>query len=496
MDAAQTAGPYTGCEHYRRKVQLLAPCCGEWFACRFCHDAVKDEGVRDYKVAHKLDRKLVRRVKCMRCGAEQAPARECTSCANVLGEYFCAVCNLFDDEGAHKGIFHCAECGICRVGGRASFVHCGGCRMCIAVGTAGGAHKCALYDSACPVCMEDVASSRKSPTRLQGCPHVLHGDCLQTLLTAGQYRCPLCQKSMVDMSREWRRQDGEWVLEMLPRELRHKRVRVCCNDCNKEGETPFSLGGLRCLQPECGSFNTKRVGQGMTEAAEGASFAHPVRVWPRAPRVSTGRAMVLFQSLSGPLSALLRLPLLPHTHRTRVVTSVKECTDWVFATIEAGAADAEGGPGSVAGGLAAAVQHAALGLFGLAPPPAAPLHDGAEGVDGGQHDEVQAGGVEEGEGESGGEEDEDVGGEGQDDDGGEDEGDGGEGEGDGDDGAAGELGEAEGEAAVGDGADAVLRARSSAAVASLRSVALELTGDPAAAAAFVARLEDVLGMTH
>uniref|UniRef100_A0A0D9VPI0 CHY-type domain-containing protein n=1 Tax=Leersia perrieri TaxID=77586 RepID=A0A0D9VPI0_9ORYZ len=31
-----------GCEHYRRKCKIRAPCCGEIFDCRHCHNQVKD----------------------------------------------------------------------------------------------------------------------------------------------------------------------------------------------------------------------------------------------------------------------------------------------------------------------------------------------------------------------------------------------------------------------------------------------------------------------
>ena len=33
-----------GCTHYKRRCKLVAPCCGEVFWCRHCHNHVKDEG--------------------------------------------------------------------------------------------------------------------------------------------------------------------------------------------------------------------------------------------------------------------------------------------------------------------------------------------------------------------------------------------------------------------------------------------------------------------
>lgn len=33
-----------GCQHYRRRCKLVAPCCGEVFACRHCHNDEKQAG--------------------------------------------------------------------------------------------------------------------------------------------------------------------------------------------------------------------------------------------------------------------------------------------------------------------------------------------------------------------------------------------------------------------------------------------------------------------
>ena len=112
-----------GCKHYKRRCRLLSPCCGEWFACRFCHDDVK---CGETAAGHKMDRHLVTKVQCTGCGTEQPPNRECVACGLVLGQYFCGECNLFDDD-VSKQQFHCDKCGICRVGARA---HAGRLRCC------------------------------------------------------------------------------------------------------------------------------------------------------------------------------------------------------------------------------------------------------------------------------------------------------------------------------------------------------------------------------
>jgi len=141
-----------GCEHYRRKCQLLAPCCGQWYPCRICHDDREDDGQRDVKRKHKLDRRMVQRVRCCVCGLEQAPQQACSGCSATMGAYYCAICRLFDDTD--KGQYHCEQCGICRVGGRANFRHCDKCRTCLAASTF-DAHSC----------REDASDLRQSQPR-------------------------------------------------------------------------------------------------------------------------------------------------------------------------------------------------------------------------------------------------------------------------------------------------------------------------------------------
>lgn len=57
--------------------------------------------------------------------------------------------------------YHCADCGFCRVGGRENYRHCQGCGMCIDV-VLFEEHNCSAgkYMSNCPVCYEDLFSSR------------------------------------------------------------------------------------------------------------------------------------------------------------------------------------------------------------------------------------------------------------------------------------------------------------------------------------------------
>ena len=170
--------PIFGCEHYKRKCELLAPCCNEYYVCRVCHDDVKDDGEPDIKKAHKMDRAAVKTVRCLVCRLEQPSARVCAglSCGIVLGEYFCSKCNLFDDTGLTeaRALFHCDACGICRVGPKENFFHCDTCGSCLRVTSE--PHVCpkgSALKSECPVCLEYMHTSRRPSVPLL-CGHFMH----------------------------------------------------------------------------------------------------------------------------------------------------------------------------------------------------------------------------------------------------------------------------------------------------------------------------------
>jgi uncharacterized CHY-type Zn-finger protein len=105
-----------GCEHYRRNVKMQCAQCERWYTCRLCHDAVED---------HQLPRKETLHMLCMRCGCAQRVGDTCIKCGTTAARYYCGVCKLWNDD-PDKSIYHCNDCGICRVGqglGK-DFVHC------------------------------------------------------------------------------------------------------------------------------------------------------------------------------------------------------------------------------------------------------------------------------------------------------------------------------------------------------------------------------------
>ena len=105
-----------GCRHYKRNIKLQCSTCNRWYTCRFCHDSVED---------HKLVRRATKYMLCMFCNCAQKASGVCIECDQTAAWYYCDVCKLWDDN-PNRSIYHCDDCGICRVGkgiGK-DFYHC------------------------------------------------------------------------------------------------------------------------------------------------------------------------------------------------------------------------------------------------------------------------------------------------------------------------------------------------------------------------------------
>lgn len=105
-----------GCQHYKRNIKLQCYTCKKWYTCRFCHDEVE----RHHLIRHKTENML-----CMLCGHAQPAAQWCRECGEQAAQYYCNFCKLWDND-TKKSIYHCNDCGICRIGqglGK-DFFHC------------------------------------------------------------------------------------------------------------------------------------------------------------------------------------------------------------------------------------------------------------------------------------------------------------------------------------------------------------------------------------
>ncbi|CAI0444622.1 unnamed protein product [Linum tenue] len=223
-----------GCSHYRRRCSVRAPCCNEVFSCRHCHNEAKNDIKVDQKLRHDMPRHEVRQVVCSLCATEQEVQQVCRNCGVCMGKYYCETCKFFDDD-ISRGQFHCDACGICRIGGRENFFHCKNCGSCYPISIK-KSHTCVegsmRHD--CPVCFEYLFESRRVTTVLP-CGHTIHQGCLSEMLQHNQlsitwpyrcskYACPLCSKSVCDMSATWEALDVEIAATPMPEPYRGKMV--------------------------------------------------------------------------------------------------------------------------------------------------------------------------------------------------------------------------------------------------------------------------------
>ncbi|RDY11070.1 E3 ubiquitin-protein ligase MIEL1, partial [Mucuna pruriens] len=157
---------------------------------------------------HELVRQDVKKIVCSVCDTEQPVAQVCTNCGVRMGEYFCNICKFFDDD-IEKQVFHCDDCGICRVGGRDNFFHCKKCGSCYSV-TLRDKHLCVENSMRhhCPICYEYLFDSLKD-TIVMKCGHTMHHECYLEMVKHDKYCCPICSKSVFDMSKTWKRIDEE-----------------------------------------------------------------------------------------------------------------------------------------------------------------------------------------------------------------------------------------------------------------------------------------------
>lgn len=235
-----------GCRHYARCCRLVAHCCGREYVCRFCHDAVE---------THNMDRRATEVMVCMLCNMKQAVAGTCAGCGASMADYFCKTCKFFENEGGSKPTYHCQFCNLCRRGKGlgVDMAHCMQCNTCMTKADMAN-HTCLEggIESDCPICGEFLFTSG-SPFKQMVCGHYMHSDCFQAH-TRSRYTCPVCRKSLGDMSAYFRMLDELVASQPMPVELQKKQTPIFCNDCEQRSNVAFHFAYLKCAA--CGSYNT------------------------------------------------------------------------------------------------------------------------------------------------------------------------------------------------------------------------------------------------
>lgn len=202
------------CKHYEKKCsQFYFACCNVSDSCHRCHAEKRDCQVKPPNIIS---------ITCDVCGHPQEPNNICRKCNTKFGENYCNLCKIW----TKLRIFHCNGCGICRVGDSNAYFHCDQCNACFNISAKGSGHVCLkrpMNELNCPVCLESVHSSQKSPC-IARCGHVFHAECMRA---SRDYRCPICRKSMYDMEKNgaWASVRKQIAMQPMPRELYVIRVR-------------------------------------------------------------------------------------------------------------------------------------------------------------------------------------------------------------------------------------------------------------------------------
>lgn len=245
-----------GCSHYRRRCKIRAPCCNEIFDCRHCHNEAKNSLDIDLLDRHDLPRHEVVKVICSLCDTEQDVQQYCMNCGVSMGKYFCTICKFFDDDTS-KNQFHCDECGICRTGGKENFFHCKKCECCYSK-LMENRHHCLerpMHHN-CPICFEYMFDTMKGITILR-CGHTIHHKCVKEMGQHHRYSCPICSKSIVDMTHHWEKLDQVIASTPMPETYQSKMVWILCNDCGANSHVQFHIVGHKCQS--CKSYNTRQI---------------------------------------------------------------------------------------------------------------------------------------------------------------------------------------------------------------------------------------------
>ncbi|KAL8865456.1 MAG: hypothetical protein Q9174_006876 [Haloplaca sp. 1 TL-2023] len=241
-----------GCPHYRRNIKLQCSACDRWYTCRFCHDEAED---------HSLNRRATKNMLCMLCGCAQPASEECAQCGECSARYYCSVCKLWDDD-PEKSIYHCNDCGICRVGqglGK-DFYHCKVCCVCLSISIR-ETHTCIerSTDCDCPICGEYMFTSPQTVVFMK-CGHSIHHSCYHEHMKRS-YRCPICSRSIINMEMQFRHLERAIESQPMPPEFQDTKAWIYCNDCNSKSSVKYHWLGLKCGVPNANDTWSQSRGQ-------------------------------------------------------------------------------------------------------------------------------------------------------------------------------------------------------------------------------------------
>ncbi|KAL5135647.1 E3 ubiquitin-protein ligase MIEL1 [Glycine soja] len=267
-----------GCEHYKRRCKIRAPCCNQIFPCRHCHN---DAAVffslpfipimqltssfffsplssssfssinfrlflsfRTHLATPQIVMNLLDAMLSKLYALSVILNRRLPRCVLAVASIWENIIARFANSMM-----------MIRIKDNSIVMNAAFAGACYSVSVQNN-HSCVenSMKSFCPICLEYQFDSIKGSTILK-CGHTMHMECYREMATQNQYRCPICLKTIVnDMNWEYLDREIEGV--HMPEEYKFE-VSILCNDCNSTSTVSFHIFGHKCLQ--CGSYNTRRI---------------------------------------------------------------------------------------------------------------------------------------------------------------------------------------------------------------------------------------------
>ncbi|KAL0312021.1 UNVERIFIED_CONTAM: E3 ubiquitin-protein ligase RZFP34 [Sesamum radiatum] len=184
----------------------------------------------------------------------------------------------------------------CRIGGSKNFFHCDKCGCCYSV-LLKSSHPCverAMHQD-CPVCFEYLFDSRNDVIAMP-CGHTIHKTCLVEMQEHYKYACPICSKSVCDMSKVWEKFDLEIAATPMPTYYENKMGLLTTNNgffsklaYEVSSERPLENGrmpkykprkvsAVRDFPPGCGSIAVPMILEPEENGGSGAGMVDAIGV--------------------------------------------------------------------------------------------------------------------------------------------------------------------------------------------------------------------------